>query len=407
MIGKKKVLIVGREASDFLCPLYKTFLSQYKDYEVDLFELRGPSLMKPCAQSSFSNIVDVSLKMSSYSGLDMVGAVMSPAFLSKLFAQKDVKRSVREVLLTNKLSKLFAEYDIVHIYFMTSELFYFLDAIEGAKKVVVSMWGSDLFNNDEDFVFEQQKKLIERADAVTVHHKEMREIFLSKFGRHNVNKLHEMLVAASGSFLDKYVNELPDKARHLQSFKRRYEIPDSKHVVVVGHCGTKIDDHERIVLSLDTMPSEYKDRICLVFPMTYDYDEEYAADVKKACEKIGVQNIFLTSYLSLEELIELRLATEILLRISKIDAFSLALCESVAAGSVIIAGSWLPYGKLRGNNISYEEVYEIQDTGAKLKDVLAVINEYNKKVENNPDNIVRLFATENSVGKLYKIYTNA
>lgn len=408
MAAKKKVLVVGREPSDFVCPLFNGFLAKYKEeFEVDLFEVRGKPYIRPCAEKSFSKVLDIPLTMKSYTRKEMLGAVTTTDFVKDILAKGSVKDAVRESVLNKTVGAVIAEYDIIHIFFITPELFMFFNAINMAKKLVVSFWGADLFNNDKDFAYEKQKRLIERADVVSVHHKEMREIFLSKFGRHHIDKLREMFVAGGSGFLAKFINALPQKQEYIRSFKKKHGISGDKRLVTIGHSGTHIDDHARIVASLHRMPRVYVGKICLVFPMTYDYDEEYTLRVERACEQLQVQAVFLKEFLSLEDLMELRLATEVLLRISKIDALSLAVCEALCSGTVMIAGAWLPYGKLRGNNVYYQEVYEMEDTGLKLMEVLDNFDLHVQRSQNNHEHVLKVFEKEDNVTKLYKIYTDA
>ena len=67
----------------------------------------------------------------------------------------------------------------------------------------------------------------------------------------------------------------------------------------------------------------------------------------------------LTEYMSTEAVAELRMATDIHVRLSSIDALSIAFSEHLAAENVVVAGSWLPYGPIRAGGIRYREVSHI------------------------------------------------
>lgn len=401
-----RILVLGREVSDFMCPLFKAVREKY-GVTADLFELRDKSQLATCSATSFDNILDIPLVIKKYPKSFILSAILSGDFIKQLFTTYNFRNAVRNSVLHKKIRPIFEQYDIVHVFFMTPELFHFFDALSTSKRLVVSMWGSDILQNNQFFDYNQQAKLISKADIVTVHQKEMRELFLSKYGREYVDKVREMLVVSDVSFLSKFINAIPNKSSLIISFKKRYGINDDKRIVVVGHSGHTIDNHTSIVKALTPYKGSIANRICLVFPMTYGCDTpDYFDEIAGLCNAMGVQFVILKSFLTLEEMIELRLASEVLLRLSKFDAFSLSLCETLCVGNVVVTGTWLPYSKLRGNGVHFDEVYEIEDIGPKLVDILDNYDVYASKCVNNASKVLAVFENENSVDKLNKIYTN-
>lgn len=402
-----RVLVVGREVSDFMCPMFKSIRETY-GIKADLFELRDKKQIAKCSYTSFDNVLDIPLVIREYSKATILSAVFSLYFVRQFFITKSFRNAVRNTVLHKKIKPIVAQYDVVHVFFMTPELFHFFDAIASAKKLVVSMWGSDILHNNEFFDYRQQAIMIKRADAVTVHQKEMRELFLSKYGREYAHKVSEMLVVNDVSFLSKFINAIPDKQQHIDSFKQQYGIDKNKRIVVIGHSGHTIDDHTTILKALHSYKSSLKERVCLVFPMTYGCDSpSYFDEIELLCSKLGIQCVILKEFLTVDAMIELRLSSEVLLRLSKFDAFSLSLCETLCVGNVVVTGTWLPYSKLRGNGVYYEEVYEMEDVGQKLVDIIDNYEEYALKCEQNAMKVVEVFEKEKSVHKLNKIYTNA
>jgi hypothetical protein len=402
-----KVLVIGWEVSDFMCPLFSTLRKEYAT-QVDLFELRPKELMKEEAYVSFDNVLNLSLKMSDYSAGDKLSGLLSWFFISKILKRNGLVNSLRMAILYKKLKPVISSYDIVHICYVSGQLFGFFDAIKTAKKLVLTWWGSDILQNNKDFDYHKQEKLVAIARKVTVHQREMKELFLSKFGREYADKVHEMLVVSDVSFLNKFINAIPAKQDYVKSFKHKHNIDACKRIVVVGHSGHTIDNHLDIIKTVAKYAEQVRDRICLVFPMTYGCDDaSYFEAVENACEAAGIQSVIFRAFLSIEELLELRMASEVLLRLSTMDALSLSLCETLCAGNVVITGTWLPYGKLRGNNVYFEEVYEIDNAGKKLVQVLDNYAEFEKRCIDNPASVMAVFENENSVKKLYNIYANA
>lgn len=401
-----KVLVIGWEVSDFMCPLFSTLRKEYAT-QVDLFELRPKEQMKKEAYTSFDNVLDISLKINDYSKAHILSSLLSGYFVKKLFSGTGLKSAIRYAVLHKKLAPVISGYDIVHICYVTKNIFGFFDAITEAKKLVVTMWGSDILHNNVSYDYSDHAPLMKIADAVTVHQREMKELFLSKFGREYAGKVHEMLVVSDTSYLDKFILAIPDKDVHIKNFKERHNISNEKRLVVVGHSAHPIDMHLDIIKVIGALESNIATRICLVFPLTYGCDiEGYFEMIANACDEIGVEYVLLTQFLSDEHVLELRVASEILIRLSLMDAFSLSLCETLCAGNVLITGTWLPYGKLRGNNVYYEEVYDMNDAGGKLEHVLNNYDQHESRCNNNPEHIKSIFAKENSAKKLHDIYTN-
>lgn len=400
-----KVLVIGREPHNFVCPLFKKLREEY-GYTVDLFPTLPKDISHTCAQTAFNQILNINLALNSYNKSFVLQSVFSFYFLKKLIQLKSIKGAVRQSVLYKRLKPFISGYDVVHIFFMTRELFDFYDAITSCKKVVVSFWGSDLFQNNIDFDYDKQKKLLASAQNITVHHKEMREMALAKFGRELAPKVKEMLIATDSGFLNKFIDAIPQKEELKKSFKQRHNINQDKIVVAIGHSGSLYDMHLDITASIGEQPQEILDKVCLVFPMTYNLDDkQYANDVQALCDSVGVQGVILTEYLTKDELVELRLAAEVLLRISETDAFSLALCETLCAQNIAVTSSWLPYSKLRTNGVYYEEVYDVTNVGDKLAHIVTNFKTCMARCVDNPENVLKVFAKETSAATLNEIYT--
>lgn len=401
-----KILAIGREVSDFMSPVFAGLKTKY-GLQCDLLELRGRDKVRKSAFNSFSNVLDVSLKISSYSKSFVLSSVFSTYFVKQLLASGSVKTSVRQAVYYKRFKPVLEGYDVVSIQFITPEFFEIFDAVAAAKKISITFWGSDLLHNNEDFKYEQQSKLIALASSVTVHHKEMLDVFLSKFGRKYATIAHTVLPVSDAEHLVKFSALAKDRLKFIQSFKERHDIPANKRIVVVGHSAHALDNHAAIAEALMVIQQELREQVCFVLPMTYGaHSEQYYTDVEQAYKKLGAQYIILRDFLSMDEILELRAASEVLIRLSDMDAFSWALSETLCAGNVVIAGAWLPYGKLTGNNVVMQELYEIKDVAKKLLYVLANYDDLQAACVDNPVNTFNVFAEEQTVDKFYKILTN-
>lgn len=400
-----KVLAIGLQVSKFMCPLFRA-LHEKGGVTVDLFELRDKEHIGKCAYTSFNEVLDISLKIKDQSKSDIFRSVLSAYFVRKILSGVGVKVAVREAILYKRMSEVIARYDIIHICFVTKNLFVFFDALKHAKKIVVTMWGSDMHHNNSDFDYSDHAKLISIADLVTVHHREMKETFLSKFGRVYTDKVKEMLVVNGTEVLQPYVCSENVRQEHVNAFKKRYNIPLHKRVVAVGHSGHVIDNHIPIVQALAKVKDRMSEEICLVFPLTYNCESaQYPQEILSACDELGIQAVTLTAFLPYDELIESRIASEVVVRLSSYDAFSQSLAESLCCGSVVIVGGWLPYSKLTANRVFMKEVYDLDGLGASLCDVLDNYDKYNERSRANAEHVFHVFNNERSADKLKELYS--
>lgn len=399
-----RVLVIGWEVSDFMCPLFNALRKKYAT-QVDLFELRPKEQIKKEAYVSFDNVLNLSLKMSDYSAGDKLSGLLSWFFISKLLKGNGIVDALRMATLYKKLKPVISSYDVVHICYVSNQLFGFFDAIKTAKKLVITWWGSDILQNNKDFDYYKQEKLVGIAKKVTVHQREMKELFLSKFGREYENKVSEMLVVSDSNYMRTFAHALQDKHKYIAAFKQKHDIADNKRIVIIGHTAHTSDNHLPILKSIEPYSKQISDKVCFVFPMTYGIDDEsHSTAIEVLCRKMDIQCIILTRFLSEEDMFELRMASEVLLRLSKVDAFSLSLCETLCAGNVVVTGTWLPYSKLRGNGVFLEEVYELQNVGQKFVEIIENYNAFANRCKDNPRRIITIFENENTPQKLHRIY---
>ena len=165
----------------------------------------------------------------------------------------------------------------------------------------------------------------------------------------------------------------------------------------------------RVISFLDQLAkleNSIKEDCTFVFPMTYGNVGNYTETVKESCRQQGIKHLFLEEFLSDEDAIELKFASEILVRLSKCDAFSLSLCETLAAGNLVIAASWLPYGNLRAYHVFYKEMNAFDLLPGVLTELLKNKETYKQQCAGNGQKILNFYTDQNSIEKLAKIYMN-
>jgi hypothetical protein len=404
-MDKRKVLVIGREVSDFLCPLFRQ-VNEDGAFEVHLLETRKVSRKQSDIDASFAKQHRVNTSLREFGKGEWLKASFSGTFRRSVFRGKSTKDSLRDALVEKQLQPLFRHFDVFNIQFLTAEVVYLAGFIPEGKKIVLSFWGSDLFQCNEDFRHDHHQALIERANTVVVHSPEMKVIFLSKFGWHLEHKVKTFLMADMYQALQPVYEQLPSKAAAREKFRKKLGVEDSHMVITIGHSGHDIDDHEAIVGALANLPASIKEKCFFVLPMTYGAEPGYIDLVEDACRKAGLRFTILKEFLSQEDMVGLRFVADILVRLSRFDAFSLSLCETLCAGTVVISGAWLPYGMLRASGIYYREISEVEQVAAVLPEVIANLDSYRMRCQDNPGKVMQVFSQMRPATQLSNVFTS-
>lgn len=80
---------------------------------------------------------------------------------------------------------------------------------------------------------------------------------------------------------------------------------------------------------------------------------------------------------------EYALVSDIMIHVQTTDQLSSTMLEEMYAGSIVLAGKWLPYQSLHKKGMFFLDVDEICDITMILEDVVENIEKYRTKCERN------------------------
>lgn len=406
MTDQARVLIVGREVSDFLCDLYRD-LNLCARQQYDLLELREiPKRNLDQTNAAFVNIHSADfLNLKSCSPTQLLAAFSPVEFARVLTQTKNLSSSIRSSLVARKVSRIFSEYDLVHFQFLTPECVALAEYIPKKVKTACTFWGSDLFLANRHFDYNSHARMLKRMNRITVHSAEMKQILLSKFGRDLEPKVFASLVVTGDSVFDRLQTSSQAKAK--EHFVQKHNLKPDELTVVVGGAASPSGNHEKIVEGLTRLSDSVRARCRFVFPMTYGApDEHYVSRIKDAVESAGLKNLILEKYLSDHEIDGMRLAADITIKLPDYDAFSLALCEDIYAGAIPVTGTWLPYGLLRTSGIHHVEVTDYGQLSVVLENVVDNIDTHRASAVGNADRIRHLLNQSDRIADWTGFYSN-
>ena len=290
------------------------------------------------------------------------------------------------------IKRKYGEFDCVHIHGVSrSRGDMALRLRKICKRMVVTVWGDELFRNDRK-TLTKFDRYYRCADKITVATKKMYNSFLEVYGEKYAERLS----------INKFAIGLFEKIDEVKANFNRDEICNSfgiinpkKLNVLVGHNGRAAQRHMDITKSLMGLPKEYLDRITLVYTMTYGVpNEQYLDDLIAEAKALGSDVVVLRQFMDEETSAKLRSVCDVLLHAQLTDAFSASIQESLYSGSVILNGAWLPYEELPDYKSSMVIYDNMSDLAQKLMEVIDRYEEYRDKFATNKDVLKSLSSRE-------------
>lgn len=297
-----------------------------------------------------------------------------------------------------KLIRYRKKFDIINLHYVGFKrlLWAVILKITTGGKLVLSYWGSDLFRvNDKELL--KAGIFIKCADFVTFDNKDLEKKFKKIY---KLNKTPSACVLFGLSTL----NIIKEKCelKSVESIRNKWEIPEKKIMVAVGYNGKEEQQHTGVLQSIGKLSQQVKDRIIILLQMTYGGTDEYKEKVIKEAAKTGCAYMDIQSFLTDEEVAEIRIMTDIYINAQTTDAFSGSVCENLYAGTVLINAGWLCYQEFKDFDFSYLEFKEMDEIGGLIERVIE--KGYRPNVSKNKELVWKLRSWEHCRRKWKKVY---
>jgi len=290
-------------------------------------------------------------------------------------------------------------YDLYHWHCFVPEYLPALDSLPPNAKLILTLWGSDVYRTYGVAEYARQLRAARLSSLVTMATPELADSFLSKFGRDLQSKVR----------LVSYGTELVDVIERFRGerdgFLRVIGVDPAKISIVVGHNASPGNQHEAVLREIAMLPESLRAQMAIVIPMTYTgTSSSYVDSIRSLSGQLQLPVRILDQRLSLDDVARLRVATDILIHVPISDQFSAAMCESLAAGAVLITGAWLPYRKLRAGGVHYHEVFEVGEISTKLAGLLSDFQRERSQVGINAAIVRRMMSWQSLVPQWIGVY---
>ena len=225
------------------------------------------------------------------------------------------------------------------------------------KYVTITLW--------DHYFRDWQEELYKLCDVINVGNYLMKDDFLSVFPQFT-NKI------AMAPFGLSQLEMLNDMLEGKESIDTSFisKKAKGKVIITIGYSGRAWHQHFYMIDAIEKLPDELKNRIFMLFPMTYaNSDQHYNAYLLERIRRTGIPYQILKQHLSLRQNLSMRILSDVVMNCQVDDGLSASIQEHLMAGSVLIAGDWLPY-KLFREKGAYIHTVSLNDFSTTLCDVL-------------------------------------
>ena len=308
-------------------------------------------------------------------------------------------RVLQAIYGMRKIAKNLPTYDIIHIHFYYYYYAYIAKYLRlKTKRLVVTFFGSD-FYTPSNWQHNLNKKSLRLFDGLYGISEVMLANLVKKYeldtSRTETAILTFMMTTfiSFESFLKSNTKEQADRLWGVNG-----------KTIVCGYSAGSIMQHHAIIKALKPVKNKLSD-FKVIFPMTYGWrGEENRQKVKQELEPLRLDTRILENYLPMHELQSLRLATDIMINVPSTDQLAASMLEHLAAGSVVITGSWLPYDSLFAKGVYAIVINSVEELPNALSEVIDNFEFHKAKSKANRQIILKMMNWNTIRNNWYKAY---
>ena len=315
--------------------------------------------------------------------------------LQKLTKVPKLRVIIYKLFRKSIVSSLSKEFDLIDVHFYSKAYDHLLKKINKPKKVV--FWGSDLYRVDEKRI-NQIKGNIKSFKIAHFLTPEMNEFALEKGISNDINVVQPFGVVHF---------DVIEKLSKMKPTERRSSLKNTsgKIMIAVGYNGSKSQQHLKIIEELITLDQELKNKIHLVFLMTYGGDKDYLESVEKKLITEDFKYTLVKNRLSELELSKIRLDIDITINFQVTDGFSSSIQEHFYAGNIMILADWLPYNWLKEKGMTFYNI-DLSKLETELQRILQNMPSEKQKAKKNTAKIELISKWKECSLRWYNIYCN-
>ena len=322
----------------------------------------------------------------------------------KIVSKNFIKKNILLFMNFNRIFNYFMtqniHYDVCNIHFLDPKYFFFKKQIAKiANRLVISMYGSDFYLYKKYDFF--QKPLYRKAATLTFANDKTRKSF-DEYYHHKFSD--KFAICRFGLSLLPLIKNAEEDTSAKHTALRDFNFPTDKIIITIGINSSTNNQQLEVIDALTKIDEALKSNIFLVFPMTYGGFTNYCDDVDSAMAKTQIPYCILRNYLSTDELVSLRIASDLMINLPITDQLSATMCEYLFTKNWVITGAWLPYEPIDQTGVNYHRIQGIDELSSQLTDVLKHFSDYQQLAEQNPDRIWNFSSWSHNIISWIEVY---
>ena len=412
---KHKILILGSVQPNFMNQLY-TNLPNFDFDNLEIHILLGNDEYKNNNYFFKHKHISTNVETSFFERIKYTFKVLKKTSISELFLdirvrgvkkiQSILKERIDAFALVEKVI-IREEYDLIQLYYCYRN--HIITYLPAKQNLLVSVWGSDLFRYSGVYNYYYQSKIFDRANNISIHSVEMKEVLLAKYGRHLFDKIQIALFPQDVKLYQE-INKISEV--EINDFKGKYKIPRDKVVIAIGHNAKRENNQIKVVNEIAKLDKSLKDKIVCIFPLNYSNNnkEEFATELNEICKQNGILSVTFTNFFDIKkqpiEFAAFRKIQDIVVHLLISDALSHYVTEAMYAGNILITGAWLPYGTFRRAGLDFKEIESIENLYPLLEKILSEgVEKYKPNIKKQQKAIEQKFFPEPTSKMWIELYS--
>lgn len=292
------------------------------------------------------------------------------------------------------------EFDVCHIMMLNTYAGLIARLCERkCKSIVANFFGSDFYNTSTQERREQDM-LLEIADSIITPVDKM-QTEVKKIYPEYEEKIHTVY------FESQVLHLLKDRHMRTESDEAIWqkEKVQGKVIIAAGYKRGEYQQHEFFIHAMESCPKEIRDKVFVVFMMTYGVKkEEYESKIRQILMEVTFSHVIIEEFFTDEEMAHFREKIDIFVNTVRTDAFNAALQESLFCQTVVMHGDWLKYPILDEEKAFVIKFKDVEQLRENLIDVILNMEIFKEKSNRNREVITKICNKRENVENWSKYY---
>jgi hypothetical protein len=291
-------------------------------------------------------------------------------------------------------------YQVCNIHFLDVRYFFFIrKLLRLSDKLVVSTYGSDFYKYSK-YAF-LQKPFYKKASRITFSNVKTQDRFNAFYKNSYTEKLFNCRFGLS--ILEEMKNHLVDENSKILA-RQRFGFPENKIIITVGYHSNPITQQIPILTELFKIKEDLKKNIFLILPMAYGGFTNHISRVEGIMNDSQIPFKIIRDYLSSEDIIKLRLSSDIMINMPVSDQLSATMCEYLYARNWVITAKWLPYESIDQTEVNYDRLESFDQLSSRLEEILLNFTHFRILTESNPGKIWNFSSWDQNINAWIEVY---